>query len=218
MKGSGRGALADSRTRVVPSGGGAGRPSSRAGRLAALLVAVVVAIAVVFLAVIDPVTPPGWPAVGMQALASALTVLAALLLGPRHMRWGRPAGAVLAVSALFLVAAVAYVAVAGRPNPASVLPGAAAACLAGISEEFVFRGALWSRLVEVLPNKVVVLLVDVAAFVLFHVPLVVLHHEGVLALAPIAGFGLVFGLARLISRGIVLPAALHVAVDLSSLA
>jgi len=87
---------------------------------------------------------------------------------------------------------------------------------AGVGEELLFRGVLWDRLTRLLPGPLVLVAVDAALFAAYHVPSVRVQHEPGWQLLTTFGFGVLFAGLRVASRGLVLPTAVHVAVDLSS--
>lgn len=85
---------------------------------------------------------------------------------------------------------------------------------AGAGEEILWRGAIWSSLTQVGLSMPMVVTVDVALFVSWHVPSVLAGDSTWTGLPNVAALGLVFCIARIASRRVELPALLHVAADL----
>jgi membrane protease YdiL (CAAX protease family) len=160
-----------------------------------------------------PATTGAWQAAGAQVVAYVATLLPALLLRPRPVLPAGSGPVVIAVSAVLIAAALVYaLATGGGPRLPLRLVTAGSA---GIGEELFFRGVLWDRLARLLRAPVPLVAVDAALFAASHVPLVLVERAPPWQLAVVLAFGLLFAVLRLVSRGLVLPTALHVAVDLS---
>lgn len=86
---------------------------------------------------------------------------------------------------------------------------------AGLVEEVVFRGAIWSILRNLGLRAPLLVALDVGSFVLWHLPSVLSGDGSWTSLPTIAAFGVVFSLARLATGGLELPVLLHVAADIA---
>ncbi|MDH2444482.1 CPBP family intramembrane metalloprotease [Amnibacterium sp. CER49] len=161
-----------------------------------------------------PLVRDDWQAAGLQVVAYVVTLLPALLLRPPARL---PAGARRIPAIVAAAVLVAGLAVAVGTGGWTGLPRhVVTAGSAGIGEELLFRGVLWDRLTRVLPGPLLLVAVDAALFAVYHVPSVIVQHEPGRQLLITFGFGVLFAGLRVASRGLVLPTAVHVAVDLSS--
>jgi membrane protease YdiL (CAAX protease family) len=186
-------------------------------RTAAVQVVAVVlwagAVAVSFLVILYPAAPTGWARTLLQLLAFVLLASPAFVLRPLpRLPLRATAGNVIA-SALLLAAALVVLTAEG-PGVEQGAQHVVRAMSAGLGEDLLFRGLLLDRLRVLMRSAPTVAVVNGLLFGLYHVPVVLLQHGNPTALLLNTGFGILFAAVRLLSRGLLLPVALHVAVDL----
>lgn len=155
-----------------------------------------------------------WVAVIAQVLAYGVLVAPIWLL-----RWplGAPVGGSSRLIGLVVGGVVLAVAIAVTGSTHS--PGFAARQVVrftatGVGEEILWRGAIWTCLTRATPRLAVVVTVDVALFVSWHVPSVLAGNATWSGLPMVAALGAVFCAARVASRSVELPSLLHIAADL----
>ena len=188
-------------------------------RRAALQIAVVVVWAVLVstgaLLVVFPLARDPWTSVVVQVVAYAVLVLPALVLRPRaRLRLGGSRGTVL-LSVLILIAATVFAGAVQHETVGQGLRHAVRAMSAGVGEEVVCRGFVFERSGRFIRSRPLRVVLGSLLFSAFHIPLVFIGSMSPLVLVITFGFGLLFGILRALS-GLGLPAAVHVAVDLSS--
>ncbi len=179
------------------------------------LLAWAVGISIVFLGAVCPRVQGGWVSVVTQVLAYGLIALPAFLLRPPV---DLPLGLtprVPVVAAVLIVAATVFRGAFGPASLSDVLQHVARSVSAGVGEELLFRGALFSRLRMLIGSAVLQDLVGGLSFAGFHIPVVVITHDAPVVLAVTFALGVLFSILRRLSRGLLLPVALHVAVDIS---
>lgn len=173
------------------------------------------AVVSLFLFAVYPDLRSAWALAGAQVAAYAVLVAPAVVLRPPlHQRGGTVqrllwtgAGAVVLVVAIVEVAA-------SQHSGSSVVREVTTRAATGIGEEVLFRGVIWSALARVVTRLAAVLLFDVALFVAWHVPSVLAGDSTWQGLWTVGALGILFALARIVSRRLELPVLLHTAVDL----
>lgn len=83
----------------------------------------------------------------------------------------------------------------------------------GLIEELVFRGIIWDRLERLGMNRWQVLAISALLFLLAHAPSWVIHGVDPLTIVFQALWGVVFGLLRMVTRGLVVPVWGHALID-----
>lgn len=87
-------------------------------------------------------------------------------------------------------------------------------CVAAV-EEGCFRGFIWNRLEDATGSRGWALVLSTVLFTMMHLPnWIVFHNVSPVQVGFTVLWGLVFGLVRLVSHGLVLPIAVHAAVDM----
>jgi membrane protease YdiL (CAAX protease family) len=85
-----------------------------------------------------------------------------------------------------------------------------------VSEELIFRGFIWDRIKRAGWGSLLVIVVNVVAFTLWHIPAMLTGNSQ----ASVGGFavllltGLTLCILRLVTRSLILPAATHFAIDI----
>jgi membrane protease YdiL (CAAX protease family) len=157
----------------------------------------------------------GWGMVGLQVLGYGVDVAPIIVLAPRTLRClALPRRQALAGGVL-VGGAVLYLVATQHPTSTDLAETMVGYAATGLGEELAFRGYLWARLRSAGLRGAVLVVVDVAAFVLWHLPSVVSGLSGISALIGIAVFGVIFALARLWSGNAGLPVLLHIAADVA---
>ena len=182
----------------------------------ALVLAWTIGVSTLFLLVVYPALTGGWARSAGQVAADVVLVIPVLLVRPAvalPLGWSRWT-AVVAVA--LIAAATAFALLAEHETLERGLQHAIAAVSAGLGEEVVFRGLIWARLASLVPGTAARSVVDAALFAAFHVPVAAVQGESGGALLAAFGFGLLLAVLRALTGGLGLPAAVHVAIDLSS--
>ena len=81
-----------------------------------------------------------------------------------------------------------------------------------IGEETAFRGFIWEQMRRSGWKIPMVIAVDTAAFVIFHIPAMLSQFQPI-SFATLIIVGVLLSLLRLVTRGLLIPTAVHFALD-----
>lgn len=145
-------------------------------------------------------------------LVSGLPVLLIAPLVVRKFAGGSRRGLVIGLS--LVVAAIAYAAVVLELSSEELLQLTIRMGVTAVVEEFVFRGYLWDRCVELLQESWKAVGLNTVLFVGSHLPVALTQGGGAAQLAGVTAFGVIFCLVRIKTRSLAAPILLHWAVDI----
>lgn len=119
------------------------------------------------------------------------------------------------VAIVLVAGSVGVAAVAQHPG-IELLGAAIRVGATAVGEELIFRGFIWRQTRRAGWGTPVVIAVNVAAFVLWHIPsmLAGFSSASVEAFALLLIVGLILCVVRLVTRSLILPVALHFAIDI----
>lgn len=156
-----------------------------------------------------------WVLTGTQVLLYFAMVLPILVWAPKTFRdfaspnWQRLAALLLAAGSLGAAAALQH---QGIELFAAVIRVGVTA----VGEEIIFRGFIWDQTRRAGWGMPLLIVANVIAFALWHIPSMLAGYSSlsVGAFAVLLLVGLILCVLRLVTRSLILPAAVHFAIDI----
>ena len=170
-----------------------------------------VAVAVVGVWIMYPRLSSGWAITFAQMLLYGVTVTPILIWSRNIFRlfasppWQYITAAIIAGAALLAAGTTLHL---GR----GLIQAALRASATAIGEETVFRGFIWDRMRRSGWKIPMVIAVDTAAFATFHIPAMLSQFHPI-SFATLIIVGVLLSLLRLVTRGLLIPTAVHFALD-----
>ena len=170
-----------------------------------------VAVAVVGLSIIYPRLPAGWATTFAQILLYGAMVAPVLIWSPNIFRlfasppWQYIAAAVITGATLLTAGITLHLGM-------GLIQAALRTSAMAIGEETAFRGFIWEQMRRSGWKIPMVIAVDTAAFVIFHIPAMLSQFQPI-SFATLIIVGVLLSLLRLVTRGLLIPTAVHFALD-----
>ena len=121
------------------------------------------------------------------------------------------------LAALSLVAGSLGIAAAVQHQGIELIGAFVRVGVTAVGEEVIFRGFIWDRMNRAGWRTPLLIAVNVIAFALWHIPSILAGYSSgsVGAFAVLLLVGLILCTLRLVTRSLILPSAVHFAIDIS---